>query len=350
MMLAGTARWLKEATNPGPLGRAVIVLTPVLIATLLSGNAIWLEAGIVTVSTFIGMDRSGLAPLGVVLHGLAILAGFLLLVWALACPPLFVLGCAALAAGSILVTARGAKLRSLGNFTFIPAVYLACELSENLTPAEATTRALHFLPFAALAALPTLVLSVAVHERGRAAAEGLLHHFREILRPIDLGRAKPWAESALAVTLAVAVAAALVEWRHLGNGQWVIWSAASVVTGDYASAGTKLRNRGLGAVMGVPLGILLGQLLPHTIFAYELAVLASILTLVAFKSYVAGFAARSGCIAIAFILAGETATMAAERVVNVLIGGIIGYGFVLGVHALHEMRTGARKEKASASF
>jgi hypothetical protein len=31
--------------------------------------------------------------------------------------------------------------------------------------------------------------------------------------------------------------------------------------------------------------------------------------------------------------------MAAERVVNVLIGGIIGYGFVLGVHALREMRT-----------
>jgi hypothetical protein len=26
-------------------------------------------------------------------------------------------------------------------------------------------------------------------------------------------------------------------------------------------------------------------------------------------------------------------------VVNVLIGGIIGYGFVLGVHALREMRT-----------
>jgi len=221
-MLANTARWLKEATNPGPLGRAIIVLTPVLIVSLLSGTVTWLEAGIVTVSTFIGVERSGLAPLGVMLHGIAILAGFLLLVEALACPPLFVLGCAALAASSILVTARGAKLRSLGNFTFIPAVYLACDLSENLVPAKAITRALHFLPFAALTILPTLMLSVAAHARGRAAAEGLLNHFREILRPIDLGRAKPWAESAIAVTLAVAVAAALVEWRHLENGQWVI--------------------------------------------------------------------------------------------------------------------------------
>jgi hypothetical protein len=349
-MPADALRWLKETTTPGPLGRAIVVLTPVLIMTLLTSNATWLEAGIVTASTFIGMERSGLAPLGMVLHGLAILAGFLLLVWALACPPLFVLGCAGMAAGSIMVTARGAKLRSLGNFTFIPAVYLACELSENLAPARALAQGLHFLPFAALAVLPTLLLSVVTHARRRDKAEGFLHHFREILRPIDLGRAKPWAESAVAVTLAVAVAAALVEWRHLGNGQWVIWSAASVVTGDYATAGEKLRNRGIGAVMGVPAGVLLGQVLPHGVFAYELIVLASILTLVAFKSYIAGFAARSCCIAIAFIMAGETAATAAERVVNVLIGGVLGYGFVLGVHALHEVRTAARKEKASASF
>ncbi len=65
------------------------------------------------------------------------------------------------------------KLRSRGKVTFIPAVYLACDLSENLVPAQATTRALHFLPFAALALLPTLVLPVAAHARGRAAAEGL---------------------------------------------------------------------------------------------------------------------------------------------------------------------------------
>jgi hypothetical protein len=31
----------------------------------------------------------------------------------------------------ILVTAKGDKLRSLGNFTFIPALYLACEAAEG---------------------------------------------------------------------------------------------------------------------------------------------------------------------------------------------------------------------------
>ncbi len=77
-MRSDVSRRLAEAVTPGPLGRAVVVLTPLLLATLLSGNATWLQAGLVTISTFIAMDRSGLAPLGVVLHGAAVLAGFLL--------------------------------------------------------------------------------------------------------------------------------------------------------------------------------------------------------------------------------------------------------------------------------
>jgi hypothetical protein len=342
-MLRNKANWLESAITPGPLGRGILVLAPVVLAAVWTGQATWLQAGMVTISTFIGMERGGAAPLGVLLHGIAILGGFLLLLWALAWPPVFVLLCAGLAAGSILVTARGAKLRSLGNFTFIPAVYLACEISENLSPGPAIARGLQFLPFAACAVLPTLLLAADLHLRGREASEGWLRHFRSILRHVDLGRAPPWAESVVAVTLAVAVAAALVEWRHLGNGQWVIWSAASVVTGDYASAGIKLRNRGIGALIGVPAGILIGQVLPRDIFAYDLAVLASVLTLVAFNSYIAGFAARSFFIAIAFMLAGYAADVAAERVVNVLIGGVIGYGFVLGVHAMRERRPGQLK-------
>ena len=45
------------------------------------------------------------------------------------------------------------------------------------------------------------------------------------------------------------------------------------------------------------------------------------------------------------MLAGYAVDVAAERVVNVLIGGVIGYGFVLGVHAMGEMRV-ARLKRA----
>jgi hypothetical protein len=43
----------------------------------------------------------------------------------------------------------------------------------------------------------------------------------------------------------------------------VIWSAASVVTGDAASARRKLNDRLLGAFVGVPIGVTLGFLMPH---------------------------------------------------------------------------------------
>jgi hypothetical protein len=197
----------------------------------------------VTISTFIAMQRSGLAPLGVLLHGMAFVAGFMALLYALIVPQLFVLGCACLAAGSILVTAKGAKLRSLGNFTFIPALYLACETSEGLAPESAIRAGFHFLGFAALGVLSTSVFSAVAHMRNRDRGYGYIRYWWSVSRHIDLGDSKHWRESSVAVALAVTTAAAIVEWRHLGNCQWVIWSAASVVTGTYAGARAKLVSR-----------------------------------------------------------------------------------------------------------
>jgi hypothetical protein len=328
----------REVKFPALAG-AALVLAPLIIAASITGQPIWLRAGLVTISTFIGMQRAGLAPLGVLLHGVAIITGFIALLCTLTVPALFVFGCAIMAAGSILLTAKGEKLRSLGNFTFIPALYLACETSENMAAKLAIRHGIAFLPFAALALLPSLAYSIALHFRKRDRAQGYLRHMRQLSRHIDLGEKKPWLESAIVVALAVMAAASLVEWRHLANGQWVIWSAASVVTGNYASTGIKLLKRGTGALIGVPLGILFGQLLPHDLFAYDLTVLAATLTLVAFNRYIVGFASRCMFIAMAFIAAGESVSVAAERVVNVIIGGLIGYAFVFAIHALEQMRT-----------
>lgn len=130
----------------------------------------------------------------------------------------------------------------------------------------------------------------------------------------------------------MAAAALLVEWRHIDNGQWAIWSAASVVTGDAATARVKLRDRGLGALAGVPLGLAAGHALPHGALVYTLATLASVLTLVAFRHYATGFGARCACIACASWVAQQSTAIAAERVVNVLAGGLIGIACVLATH------------------
>jgi hypothetical protein len=330
--LRAAAGILQDEINGRILLRAVLVLSPLVLLAALSGDAIWLRAAIVTISSFIGFERSGLAPLGVLLHGIAILAGFSALLLALQIPVIFVCGCALLAGGAIALTAGGAKLRSLGNFTFIPAVYLACEIGEGKAYRDLLGQCLHFLPFAASAIVPTLILSVTE----RTGAAGRI--FR-IMRQTDFGNPQLWKEPVLAVTFAVALAATLVEWRHLGNGQWTIWSAASVVTGNAGTARAKLGNRSIGALIGVPVGIGIGQLAPHDAFAFDLTVLASFLTIVAFSRYVVGFGTRCMLIAAAFMIAGDTASVAAERVSNVILGGVIGLVCVLGFHAFAVRQT-----------
>lgn len=339
--MRAVTRRLREEINGRIFLRASLVLAPLILLAAWSGDPIWLRAGLITISTFIGMERSGLAPLGVVLHGIAILLGFSALLLALPTPPLFVGGCAVLATGAIALTARGAKLRSLGNFTFIPSLYLACEIGENLQHGMVWGQCLHFLPFATAAIIPTLIMSVVRHIRDNDPARGHGGQFHRVMRQVSLGDPQAWKESVIAVACAVALAATLVEWRHLGNGQWVIWSAASVVTGNAGTARAKLKNRAIGATIGVPAGIGIGQLVPHTVFAFDLTVLAATMTLVAFSRYIVGFGVRCMFIAIAFMIAGLTASVAAERVINVVIGGLIGLAFVLGIHFIAIRRQGS---------
>jgi hypothetical protein len=56
------------------------------------------------------------------------------------------------------------------------------------------------------------------------------------------------------------------------------------------------------------------------------------LTLVAFRRYIFGFGARCACIAMTLTIAGQSASIATERVFNVVIGGLIS---VLCVVVLH---------------
>ena len=315
------------------LARLSLALVPIIVITLLSGDVVWLKAAIVAVSSFIALERADLAPIGVSLHGLTMAAGFMVLLCSLAYPVLFVLGCVAMAAASILVTTLGARLRSLGNFTFIPALYLACEIGENTPPKELIAHGLAFLPYFGAALIPTIILSFFIHFLQRDPSGDQMRYFVQLRRQFDLGRTKPWKVAILAVALAVALAATLVEWLHLGNGQWVIWSAASVVTGEARSSRLKLRDRAVGAIIGVPIGIGLGQFVPHNGFGYGVACILGFTSLVGGGRYVIQFGLRCAFCALAIIVAGQTSTIAGERVLNVLIGGVIGIVFFLGVHA-----------------
>ncbi|CFK68027.1 Uncharacterised protein [Burkholderia pseudomallei] len=310
------------------LGRTLAVCAPTIALYGATGDARWLLASIATVSIAIAVERVGIAPLGALAQSAAIVAGFLSLSCALSAWPAFVAGCATLAAATVALSRCGARLRSLGNFVFIPSLYLTCEA------AAAHHSATRLVPYLGAAMLPAIALS-GVQAWRNAPAAHRLHALARWRGARELGRpaaSSDAAQAIVAVALAVAAAALLVEWRHIDNGQWAIWSAASVVTGDAATARVKLRDRGLGALAGVPLGLAAGHALPHGALVYTLATLASVLTLVAFRHYATGFGARCACIACASWVAQQSTAIAAERVVNVLAGGLIGIACVLATH------------------
>jgi hypothetical protein len=329
------ARHLGEELEARAAARAALVLTPLVAVAVASGKPIWLQAAIVSGSAFIVMEKTSLAPFGVVLHGAVIAAGFFVLLGAIAQPPAFVAATAVMATASILVTAKGHKLRALGNFTFIPVLYLACETAENAPPGILLDRGLAFLPYLAAAMVPVITLSAVEHVCDRDPGVSHVRHLARVQRRVvDHGVAAPFFEASVAMALAVACASILVEWRHLDNDQWVIWSAASVVTGDAASAWRKLGDRMLGAFLGVPIGTALGFLLPHSGVILTLATAGAVLTLVTFRRYPLGFGMRCALIALTLIDISHSASLAAVRIENVVLGGVIGLASVFGIHGL----------------
>ena len=325
-------RQLDRVLDRRALARALLVLAPVLAAALNGGDPLWMPAALAAASSFIAMEEAGLAPLGVALHGLAIAAGFLILLTALPYPPLFALAAAAIAAAAILITAKGHRLRTPGNFVFIPALYIACELAEiGRTPM--LQRGFAFLPHMAFAFVPVLLLSAVEYVPNREEGIPYLQHLVWLgRRKGDFGRVVPVTEGTAAIIGAVATAALLVEWCHVAHAQWVVWSAASVVTGDVASARRKLGDRAVGALIGVPLGLVLALAAPQASWMLRSAAIGGLLTLIIFRIYPIAFGTRCSLITLGLSLAGEPSG-AATRLENVLTGGAIGLAFVLLAHA-----------------
>jgi uncharacterized membrane protein YccC len=196
---------------------------------------------------------------------------------------------------------------------FIPAVYLACEVREGVSATEALHHAGTIVMSSPIAL--ALVWAIRIYDR-RSDNDAAATSFGP--------QAAEWFLPALATAIAVFAAAALVEILDLAQEQWVMWSAASVVVGDLAASTGKLKQRAIGAFVGVPFGFLAGLALPPSRVGYALAVLAATLTLISFSRYILGFGLRCFFIALAASFAGGASGIAEERIVNVLIGGTFG--------------------------
>lgn len=293
------------------LSRALIVVGPFVAAYFISRETALLNLGLIAVSLLIPALRLHLPAKVVAWHYLAILLAFAALFLAAPIKPLFVVLTALTGFLAVAATRHGEHFRTLGNWVFIPAVYLACEVREGVSAPDALRHAGIIIVASPIAL--ALVCGIQIYDQRRASTA------------TSFGSpATGWLLPAAATAMAVFAAAALVEILDLAQGQWVMWSAASVVVGDLSASADKLRQRAIGAFVGVPLGFLAGLALPQNRVFYALAVLAATLTLISFSRYIVGFGLRCFFIALAASFAGGASGIAEERVANVMIGGAFG--------------------------
>ena len=132
-------------------------------------------------------------------------------------------------------------------------------------------------------------------------------------------RRASWARS-----VSVMLAAVFIEWRGLHDGQWTVWSAASVTNADTALALAKFRDRALGALAGVATGLVVGPQLPPWPAIYGLAMVCIFLTITVIRRYAFSYGARCFFVTLAAFGAHHGSGTANDRVFNVLIGGAIG--------------------------
>jgi hypothetical protein len=145
----------------------------------------------------------------------------------------------------------------------------------------------------------------------------------------------PYLEALVATALAVGMAAYTVMAWQLGHVQWMIWSTASVITGDLTSGRQKLRDRMVSALMGFSFRTAPLHTTSRTGRRADLGRGASLC--VRLRS-------RRDSVSLALVLAGQSFDMAAERVSNVIVGGLI------GLTVMYAVRVGSASEVRGTGF
>ena len=307
--------------------RTALVVLPAIGLYLYGGDLFALKAALIGVYLLIvteGVQPSGMLLL---LHAAAIILSIGMFGLTFTKPWLFVPLCACYAAGTHRLACWGEAWRSIGLFSFIPALYLGCELH---TAPDISAAYLHLLSLYPVAVIPVALVSFGrLYFSRHAAWREALRFYCRLKNPLPCCSVTPELkrlalDGAAIRALAVFFAAALVEHFHLDAGEWVIWSAASVSTGDMASTRRKHRDRLWGVLFGVSLGLCVSKWVPASDALYGLAVLGVSISIATLRNYRVAFAVR-GCLCVVSAVAlGHGSGIGWLRLGDVLLGGFVG--------------------------
>lgn len=323
---------------------AAFSVIPVLFCAWQFNNLVFLKTGLIAMSLFIAANELKYNFYVISLHYCFILLAFstfyisLHYGWLL----FFSFLCGLLALCCILLTRLGDKLITFGNFIFIPAVYLACEMYYGLPQVDWRTTYFEFLVITPIAWLTIAILYFFFKDAWYSASSALTRPSELLLEkkyalslfPYVGVPSNDWIIPSVAIFLSVFFSANLAFFLRLDSPEWLIWSSASVIIVGLKLSRKKFLHRFFGAIMGITIGMCLSPFLPHTEWIYLLALLGSMLTLVSFRDYLISFTSRCVFITIAACALSISNHMAYVRVSNVFIGSFIGLVFIHCTHYL----------------
>lgn len=336
--MKGMLRRIKAEVDPRGAWRGMLAFGPVAaVAGRFAPDG--LCAVIMCIGLFVSLERSSLAPSGVLLLGALMFGTSMAACAAVANPVQFIACTTCLAAAMTLLSARFAAIRTVCTLIFVVSVYLPLELSAQTSPAAALGAYMLISGLLGFALAVTLALSIVDHSR-RERVSSLVRHWARFRHADD--RLAPQSDTVLwmfAIIVGIGVATAIVETMHVRHGEWMIWSAASVFTGDFPSAGRRIRDRTTGALLGVPAGMLMSHYVVSSTWLSVCLSLGAALTIVSFRRYVVGFGLRCALITLDLSVTTHSLPSGLERGVNVVSGCLLGGLSLFGARLCARMFT-----------
>lgn len=347
---------MRTVIRPAAAGRALAALSPHMLWYAVSADPLALKLALVSISLLAVMERIAPSLPLLLLHAVLIAAGIVAVGAAVAVPPWYVTVCALLAFGSAAVMVLDERCKALGTFTLVPSLYLGSELATGgacwhflrqcyvaLLPVALVVlgwqgmrhwrcqRARLALAPAAPGARAALVRAASFTGTVLLTACRLPRRWPPGLAPVAGLRALAW-RMAVARALGAGLGATWVVLRRPEWGEWVVWSTASVVAGDWLSCRGRWRDRMQGLALGLPLGALAACCLPSNVLVSGCAALAVYLSLVSFNIYRHAYLVRCTALVLGAGSMLRLGVLARWRAEDVAVGCAIGIAMAFIVH------------------
>lgn len=231
-------------------------------------------------------------------------------------------------------TRNNPNLRQYNTWIFIPSLYNAIEFHDNIFNHVKLyfLERIYFTPIAFICAY--VACFIILPNKLSKEKDGIINKlkirnamklfFLNLINDIKY-RQHPVFRQALRTSFAVLISFCLVYFFHLKEGQWLIWSSASIMLTKTEDSIKKSINRFLGLFFGIAVGFFLVKIIPQSpalsiFFAFGIFITLS----GALQNYALAFGTRCALIMATGASLDGSNNAGIERFENVVLGIIIG--------------------------